>query len=202
MLFRSVSQSRYHDDDDHTRFGGFGGGQTGGGGAGGVFGRREKMYVENAVLGYTIGAGGAGGFMDSSGVQSAGQAGQGTIINIAVGGVGITVLDCGLHINPQLNTGGQSGGFSPASGGYINFGDPWIQDTRSGASSASGGVGQLPANSNIISQTLYVSAGASGGGVDTAAVLYDGGNISDRNYMLYSGGAAIQYKGTTLNTVS
>lgn len=177
-----------------------GGISGGGGGASGVFGRREKMYVEGALVGYNIGAGGAGGFMDFSGVPSAGQAGQGTLIDMAVSGVGITVLDCGFYINPQLYTGGQPGGFSSASGGYLGFADPWIQDTQSGGSGVSGGVGQLPSNSIISSQTLYVSAGASGGGVDIAATLYDGGNILDRNYMLYSGGAAIEYKGTISNS--
>lgn len=174
----------------------------GGGGACGVFGRREKVYVENAFITYDIGAGGAGGYMDVNGNATNGLAGQGTLVLLQAGGPQFPILDCGFYINQQTATGGQGGSTSSSGGGSLSFFDIWAQDAQTGGGGLAGGPGQPPTNNTIYSSNVYVSAGAGGGGVDASLTLYDGGNINDRNYILYSSGSAIQYKGTAGSSAS
>jgi hypothetical protein len=174
----------------------------GGGGACGVFGRREKVYVENAFITYDIGAGGAGGYMDVNGNATNGLAGQGTLVLLQAGGPQFPILDCGFYINQQTATGGQGGSTSSSGGGSLSFFDIWVQDAQTGGGGLAGGPGQPPTNNTAYSSNVYVSAGAGGGGVDASLTLYDGGNINDRNYILYSSGSAIQYKGTAGSSTS
>jgi hypothetical protein len=173
----------------------------GGGGAHGVFGKREKVYVEGGYITYDLGAGGAGGYMDASGVPYAGQAGQGSIVSLQLGGT-FVLLDCGYYINPQQFTGGQSGGTSSASGGTLSFGNLWVQNTQTGGSANVQSPGSTATSNTAYAFETYLSSGGGGGGVDSSGNLFDGGNVLDQNYILYSSGIPLEYQGKATGSSS
>jgi hypothetical protein len=176
----------------------------GAGGGHGIFCHREKVCVDNATLSYIIGTGGAGGVPDLvTGQSNHGSAGTGTLLqfsSVPNGGTPTTVIaDCGYYIN----SGGLSGNFgqgassSSSSGGTLTLASPWLQNVQYGGAGMYGAAGVPPTHVTYSTQTTYVSAGASGGGVDAATSpnTFNGGNVLDSNYMLYYNGGAVNYAG-------
>lgn len=176
----------------------------GAGGGHGIFCHREKVCVDNATLSYIIGTGGAGGVPDLvTGQSNHGSAGTGTLLqfsSVPNGGTPTTVIaDCGYYIN----SGGLSGNFgqgassSSSSGGTLTLASPWLQNVQYGGAGMYAAAGVPPTHVTYSTQTTYVSAGASGGGVDAATSpnTFNGGNVLDSNYMLYDNGGAVNYAG-------
>lgn len=208
-----VVPSGYKYADIYACSGGGGGGSGmntsgnasgGGGGSHGVFCYREKVYVENTQLTYTIGAGGAGGTQDlSTGNANPGTAGGGTVVQFAVpppgGSASAVIADCGYYVNSGALSSSWGSAASPsgATGGFINFSQFWLQNTQSGGVATASGTGSQPANSTIYTQATYVSSGGGGGGVSNtiAPNVFDGGNILDNNYVLYSSATPLNYAG-------
>lgn len=179
----------------------------GGGGAHGVFCIREKVFVQSASLNYDIGAGGQGGVPDAiTGSSNPGMPGTGTILYFASAPAGgtssTTILDCAYYVNTYaLTTSPGSGGqIGPAYGGTVTFLKFWVQNLQNGGNSMSGAVGSDAAPLNYYTQTTYVSSGGGGGGIDTSGMKYDGGNICDSNYILYSGSTPLAYNGTAASS--
>lgn len=210
-----VVPSGYKYADIYACSGGGGGGSGmntsgnasgGGGGSHGVFCYREKVYVENTQLSYTIGPGGVGGTQDLlTGIANPGTAGGGTVVQFGFpppgGSASAVIADCGYYVNSGAlnNSGGSAASPSGASGGFINFSQAWLQNTQFGGASTSATAGSQAANSTLYTQTTYVSSGGGGGGVSSviAPNTFDGGNILDNNYVLYGSATPLNYAGIT-----
>jgi hypothetical protein len=174
-------------------------GYGGGGGAHGVFGRRQKLGVENASINYELSAGGSGGVPDGSGNGANGTSGTGTLVYFSVtptsGSSSSIILDCGYYINAggQSNTWGYSGQ-AGGTAGQLSLFSVWPQNIQNGGVGGFGMVGGQPQLSSYSLETFNISAGAGGGGISTGTP-YDGGNILDLNYMLYVSGVHQVFNG-------
>lgn len=179
----------------------------GGGGAHGVFCFREKVFVQSASLNYDIGAGGQGGVPDAiTGSSNPGTAGTGTFLYFGsppVGGtISTIIVDCAYHVNTYalVTTPGSGGQIGPAYGGTVTFIKPWVQNLQNGGNSMSSVAGSDAAPVNFYTQATYLSSGGGGGGIDPSGTKYDGGNICDSNYILYSGSTPLAYNGTAASS--
>jgi hypothetical protein len=174
-------------------------GYGGGGGTHGIFGRRQKLGVENASINYDLSAGGSGGVPDVYGNGANGTGGAGTLVYFSVtptsGSSSSVILDCGYYINSgaQSNTFGYSGQ-AGGTAGQLSLFSTWPQNIQNGGV---GGFAMAGAQPQLISyslETFNISAGAGGGGINTGTT-YDGGNILDLNYMLYTSGVHQVFNG-------
>ena len=179
----------------------------GGGGAHGVFCFREKVFVQSASLNYDIGAGGQGGVPDAiTGSSNPGTAGTGTFLYFGsppVGGtISTIIVDCAYYVNTYalVTTPGSGGQVGAAYGGTVTFIKPWVQNLQNGGNSMSSVAGSDAAPVNFYTQATYLSSGGGGGGIDPSGTKYDGGNICDSNYILYSGSTPLAYNGTAASS--
>ena len=179
----------------------------GGGGANGILMQRRNLLVQNAQISYIIGSGGAGGQRVLGGYGGNGASGTGTLVEFAflpTGGSGnpTLILDLAYQINSSgLSTQfGQGGGNYASAAGYIGT-NVYQQNLQSGGSGSYGGNGSQASTSVNSQDTTYTSAGGGGGGIDSGGNPFDGGNILDQNYILYTGGVQNEYQGKVSGTL-
>jgi hypothetical protein len=173
----------------------------GAGGAHGMFGKRQRIYVENDSITFTIGAGGVGGYAQMDGPGTNGSQGQATLVGLSTNTVFQNLLDLGYYTNTSYiaYNWGQAG--TQGSGNYAAYIDQSYYENKQ--PSGPGGystVGSTPGALIQVSSTTYVSSGGGGGGAD-ALSAYDGGNIIDTNLLLFIAGIPIQYQGKVTSSL-